>query len=309
MLLLLFTRTVRKSHDMQTVGCSWLKGDAMRLARYDFEGQVLIGVVEGESIAHLSHRIDDVECDMMQLIHGWPNLRSQVERLRGQTDCYVGDVILKAPIERPGKIWGIGLNYKDHIEESGAPEPEEQIWFAMANTTVADPYQGIELPRVSTALDYEAELVFIIGKRVRYATPAESAAAIFGYCVGNDVSVRDWQLRTGQFSIGKSFDTHAPFGPWIITAEDIDPLALPIRSYVNGEIRQQSNTRHLLFNPQQQVEHLSKAMTLDPGDVFFTGTPGGVGGAMKPPNYLATGDVVRIEIDGIGYIENTVIQG
>lgn len=281
----------------------------MRLARYEFEGQKLIGVVEGTSIAHLSPRVSNLESDMVQLINGWSEFCIEAERLRGRADCHLRDVILRAPVERPGKIWGIGMNYKDHIEESGAQEPEEQTWFAMANTTAADPYQGIELPRVSATLDYEAELVFIMGGRVRYATPDQAAASIFGYCVGNDVSVRDWQLRTGQFSIGKSFDTHAPYGPWIVTADDLDPLDLPIRSYVNGELRQQSNTRHLLFSPQQQVEHLSKVMTLEPGDVFFTGTPGGVGGAMKPPKYLAVGDVVRVEIDGIGHIENAVVQG
>lgn len=281
----------------------------MRLARYEFEGKVRIGVVENDSVAHLSDRIDHLEGDMVQLIDRWAELREQAERLRGRADCRTGEVSFCAPVARPGKIWGIGLNYRDHIEESGSPVPEEQTWFVMANTTVSGPYQGIELPRVSTALDYEAELVFVVGRRVRYATLGEAPSAIFGYCVGNDVSVRDWQLRTGQFSIGKSFDTHAPFGPWIVTADEIDPLALPIRSYVNGELRQQSNTRHLLFSPAQQVEHLSKVMTLEPGDVFFTGTPGGVGGAMKPPRYLDVGDSVRVEIDGIGHIENTVVKG
>nr|WP_087574999.1 fumarylacetoacetate hydrolase family protein [Sphingomonas sp. CDS-1] len=281
----------------------------MRLARYEFQGLVQIGVIEGASIANVTGRIPDLNGDMAQLIDRWSELRGQVEQLRGIEDVTISDVNLCAPVERPGKVWGIGLNYRDHIEESGGPTPEEQIWFAMANTTVTDPYGAIEMPRVSTALDYEAELVFIVGKRVRYTTASEAAKAIFGYCVGNDVSVRDWQLRTGQFSIGKSFDTHAPFGPWIITADEIDPLDLPIRSYVNGELRQDSNTRHLLFDPMQQVEHLSKVMTLEPGDIFFTGTPGGVGGAMKPPRYLAVGDSVRVEIDGIGHIENMVVQG
>ncbi|MAM39022.1 MAG: 5-carboxymethyl-2-hydroxymuconate isomerase [Erythrobacter sp.] len=281
----------------------------MRLARYELEGKVHIGSVEGESIAHLSTRIDRLGNDMIQLIARWPELRDHAERLSGKVDCRVGDVTLLAPVERPGKLWGIGLNYKDHIEESGGAAPEEQTWFAMANTTATSPYGDIELPRVSSDLDYEAELVFVVGARVRYATAAQAKDAIFGYCVGNDVSVRDWQFRTGQFSIGKAFDTHAPYGPWIVTADEIDPLALPIRSFVNGELRQQSNTRHLLFGPAQQVEHLSKVMTLEPGDVFFTGTPGGVGAAMKPPRYLEVGDHVRVEIDGIGHIENTVIQG
>ncbi|WP_229660443.1 fumarylacetoacetate hydrolase family protein [Croceicoccus pelagius] len=266
-------------------------------------------MVEGDCVVHLSDRIERLNGDMAHLIEHWADLRSQAEKLRGRADCRTGDVAFLAPVERPGKIWGIGLNYRDHIEESGSPVPEEQTWFVMANTTVAGPYQDIELPRVSKALDYEAELVFVVGKRIRYANAGDASDAIFGYCVGNDISVRDWQLRTGQFSIGKSFDTHAPYGPWIVTADEIDPLSLPIRSYVNDEVRQQSNTQHLLFTPAQQVEHLSKAMTLEPGDVFFTGTPGGVGGAMSPPQYLEVGDRVRVEIDGLGYIENTVAKG
>jgi 2-keto-4-pentenoate hydratase/2-oxohepta-3-ene-1,7-dioic acid hydratase in catechol pathway len=154
-------------------------------------------------------------------------------------------------------------------------------------------------------LDYEAELVFVVGQGGRHIPRERASDAIFGYCVGNDVSVRDWQMASGQFSIGKSFDTHAPFGPWITTADEVpDPHALAIKCWVNGEVRQDSNTRHLVFNLWDQIEHLSQAMTLEPGDLLFTGTPGGIGAAMNPRRFLKDGDRVRIEIEGLGAIDN-----
>jgi ureidoglycolate lyase len=280
----------------------------MKLARYAIERQIRIGLVEGEAITHLSGRIDGIASDMIPLISGWAQHRAAVETFVGRGDVRVSDVTLLAPIARPGKIWGIGLNYADHIEEAKMERPKHQSWFVMAQTSVAGPYQPIQLPKVSAALDYEAELVFIIGRGGRHIPRERAADSIFGYCVGDDVSVRDWQFQSGQFSIGKSFDTHAPFGPWIVTPDEIDAANLPIRSFVNGEKRQDSNTRHLIFDPAAQIAHLSQAMTLEPGDVFFTGTPGGVGVVRKPPLYLKAGDRVRVEIDGIGYIENEVVM-
>jgi 2-keto-4-pentenoate hydratase/2-oxohepta-3-ene-1,7-dioic acid hydratase in catechol pathway len=171
-------------------------------------------------------------------------------------------------------------------------------------TSINAPFEPIELPMASEQVDYEAELVVIIGKRCKHVTAEKAAQVVFGYCAGNDVSVRDWQLRTSQWVLGKSFDTHAPMGPWIVTPDEIgDPHALGIRCFVNGEQRQSSNTRHLIFNVYDQIVHLSNATTLEPGDVIFTGTPGGVGLAMKPPRWLKPGDKVRVEIDRIGAIE------
>ena len=244
---------------------------------------------------------------MIALIENWDEIRPLAETLMQSPDYRLKDVELLAPIERPGKIWGIGLNYADHAAEASIALPEHQTWFVKASTAINGPFDPVERPAVSSALDYEAELVAVMGRRGRHISEKDAPTAIFGYCVGNDVSVRDWQLRTGQFSIGKSFDTHAPIGPWIVTADELDPMALSIRSFVNGEIRQNSNTSQLIFSPAQQVAHLSQAMTLEPGDLLFTGTPGGVGAAMQPPQFLAEGDVVRVEIDGIGHIENKVV--
>jgi ureidoglycolate lyase len=166
----------------------------------------------------------------------------------------------------------------------------------------------VQIPLASSKIDYEVELVVVIGKRGRHISRAAAKDHVFGYCIGNDVSVRDWQRHSPQWVLGKSFDTHAPIGPWITTADEVgDPHRLNIRCLVNGEIRQESNTRELVFNVWDQIEHLSKAMTLEPGDLIFTGTPGGVGGAMKPPRFLVAGDRVRCEIDELGALDNTMV--
>jgi len=280
----------------------------MKLIRFTTKDGAHLGVLEGADIADLTQRIPGLGMDMKALISRWDELRPHVEAARGQKDLKLVDADLLAPIDRPGKIWGIGLNYADHIAEAGTEKPALPSFFVMAQTTVADPYAPIERPRVSKALDYEAELVFVVGRGGRHIPRETAAEHIFGYCCGNDVSVRDWQLRTGQFSIGKSFDGHAPIGPWIVTADEIDPANLPIRCLVNGETRQESNTSHLIFSPADQLSHLSEAMTMEPGDIIFTGTPGGVGAAMTPPQFLVPGDRVRVEIDGIGHIENLVVE-
>jgi 2-keto-4-pentenoate hydratase/2-oxohepta-3-ene-1,7-dioic acid hydratase in catechol pathway len=199
----------------------------------------------------------------------------------------------------------IGLNYADHIAESKMETPEHQIWFSKAPTAVNGPYDAIQAPKVSQTLDYEAELVAIVGKGGRHIAKADAAGAVFGYCCGNDATVRAWQARTSQWVLGKSFDTHAPFGPWITTADEVaDPHALSIRCLVNGEVRQNSNTRHLVFNVWDQIEELSQVMTLEPGDLIFTGTPGGVGAAMTPRRFLKHGDRVQVEIEGLGALDN-----
>jgi len=199
----------------------------------------------------------------------------------------------------------IGLNYADHIAESGLGTPEHQVWFSKASTSANGPYDPIQIPKVSQTLDYEAELVAVIGRGGRHISRADAPAAVFGYCCGNDATERAWQHRTPQWVVGKSFDTHAPFGPWITTADEVaDPHALSIRCLVNGEVRQDSNTRHLVFDLWDQIAHLSQAMTLEPGDLIFTGTPGGIGAAMKPMQFLKAGDRVRVEIEGLGALDN-----
>jgi ureidoglycolate lyase len=260
-------------------------------------------VIAGERLAPLGA----LARDMIDLIARWSELEGEVGRVAAAATGAVplSAVRLLAPIPRPGKIMAIGLNYADHIAETGAQTPPHQIWFSKGINAVTGPFDPVEIPRVSRFVDYEAELVAIVGAGGRHISKAAAPAAVFGFCVGDDVSERYWQNRTAQWVLGKSFDTHAPFGPWITTSDEVgDPHALSIRGIVNGETRQDSNTRHLVFNVWDQLAELSQVMTLEPGDVIYTGTPGGVGAAMKPPAPLKAGDKVRIEIDRLGAIEN-----
>jgi 2-keto-4-pentenoate hydratase/2-oxohepta-3-ene-1,7-dioic acid hydratase in catechol pathway len=266
-----------------------------------------IGLVIGEGLVEIT----DIASDMIALIADWPSLKAKVAaRAREETAHYrLKDVRLLAPVPRPQKVMAIGLNYADHIAESGAQTPEKQIWFGKLGNAINGPYDPIEIPKASSKIDWEAEMVFVIGKRSRHVAKENAADVIFGYACGNDISVRDWQFHTPQWLVGKSFDTHAPIGPWIVTADEIgDPHALGIRCVVNGETKQSSNTKNLVFNCFDQIAYLSEAMTLMPGDMVFTGTPGGVGQSMKPPQFLKAGDTVRIEIDKIGAIEAKMIS-
>ena len=280
----------------------------MKLARFELEGTQRIGVIEGPNVVDLTARVTGLGQDMKTLIARWDSLRSDIESLRQKCDAKLDDIRLLAPITRPGKIWGLGLNYMDHIRETGREPPEFPTFFAMAQTSIVGPGETVFVPRVSDKVDYEGELVFIVGRGGRHIPEAEALDHVFGYCCGNDVSVRDWQRRTGQFSIGKSFDTHAPLGPWIVTADEIDPSNLQLRTTVNNELRQESNTREMRFDTAFQLAHLSQAMTMEPGDVVFTGTPAGVGVAFEPPKFLKAGDVVDVEIEGIGVLSNPFVD-
>jgi ureidoglycolate lyase len=279
----------------------------MKLVTFESAGSDHIGVVAGDAVIDLARAA--LPTSMIELIAAWPAARDDVRRAleTAKPAGKIADFVLKAPVPNPRKIMAIGLNYADHVAESGQPKPDRQIWFPKLPSAVNGPYAPIQLPKVSSALDYEAELVAIIGQRCRHVSRERAPEVVFGYAAGNDVSVRDWQFHTTQWMLGKSFDTHAPFGPWIVTADEIgDPHTLGIRSFVNGELRQNSNTSNLIFNVFDQIALLSQALTLEPGDVIFTGTPGGVGMAMKPPCYLKAGDVVRVEIDRIGAIQASI---
>lgn len=276
----------------------------MKLCTYTTDGQTRTGIVVGDTV------IDSgVPGTMIDLIRDWDALKPQLEaKAAAGGGVPLASVRLEAPVQRPGKIFAIGLNYADHIAESNMATPERQVWFTKAQTSVNGPFDPIEIAKGTMTADYEVELVAVVGKGAKHVSAAEAPAAIFGYCVGNDVTERMWQHAGPQWSLGKSFDTHAPMGPWIVTADEAgDPHQLGLRCFVNGEKRQDSNTRHLVFNIWQQVEHLSTGMTLEPGDCLFTGTPGGVGAAMDPRQFLQPGDVVRCEVDGLGHIEGTMV--
>lgn len=216
-------------------------------------------------------------------------------------------VTIHAPIPRPGKIICLGLNYADHAAEGGAELPKAPMLFAKFANAVIGTGHPIMLPKATQKLDYEAEFAVVIGRRAKLVSQEDALSYVAGYMNLDDVSARDLQNETQQFFRGKSGDTFAPCGPYLVTKDEVpDPHALDIRSYVNGELRQNSNTRHLIFNVPFLVHHISKTITLEPGDVISTGTPSGVGAHREPPSFLKSGDVVRIEVQGLGVLENTV---
>ncbi|HVN22054.1 MAG TPA: fumarylacetoacetate hydrolase family protein [Dongiaceae bacterium] len=216
-----------------------------------------------------------------------------------------------APVARPGKIVCIGLNFHDHARESGMEIPKEPILFLKASNTVAGPNDHLQIPRRSTKTDWEVELGVVIGQEARYLDSLDRAAAcIAGYCISHDVSEREFQLeRGGQWTKGKSCDTFSPLGPWLATADEVPGvLNASMKLWVNGQIRQNGTTGTMIFGPAQLVQYISQFMTLEPGDVISSGTPPGVGLGMKPPQYLKAGDVVELEIQGLGRQRQICVQ-
>ncbi len=282
----------------------------MKIVRFEHDGRALSGVMHGEGVSTfeaLGLAFDNVE----SLIRGG----AQVTAMLGQrakarkADHALSAVKLLAPLAKPQKFLAIGLNYRKHIEEFSGPgggEPPRQIWFNKQISCINGP-GGVIDPGVSVALDYEVELGAVIGTRAKSVKAAEALSHVFGYTIVNDITARDWQKHAATWTVGKSFDTHGPIGPFIVTADEIaDPQNLNLRCLVNGQLRQNANTGDMIHSVAQQIEYLSTAFTLEPGDILATGTPEGVGMAMTPPGYLKSGDVVRCEIDGIGALENSV---
>ncbi len=228
--------------------------------------------------------------------------------LRSGATLALADVELLAPIPRPQKVFAVGLNYADHIAESKMQAPDVPTIFAKFGNCIAGPHDDVVRPRVSHELDYEGELGIVIGRRCKHVPRERVHEVVGGYLVLNDFSVRDWQRLSPQWSMGKSFDTHGPIGPWVTEAGGVDADHLDIRTWVNGELRQASNTSNLVFDCADLVSYLSQACTLEPGDIIATGTPSGVGGAFSPPRYLVPGDEVRVEIEGLGALVNRVVD-
>jgi 2-keto-4-pentenoate hydratase/2-oxohepta-3-ene-1,7-dioic acid hydratase in catechol pathway len=283
----------------------------MRLATFTHAGATRIGVLAGDDLVDLAAADPALPREMVAFLGAGASALRRAGDLAASARSRIplATVRLEAPVLRPPKFLAIGLNYADHVAESKLELPKLPTVFNKQATCVTGPRDPIHMPRVSKALDYEGELGFVIGQRCRHVPRDRAREVIAGYLVVNDVSVRDWQLRVPTWTMGKSFDTHGPLGPWIVTEDELgDPHSLRLRTLVNGELRQDSNTKNLIFDCFAIVEHLSTAFTLEPGDVVATGTPAGVGISMKPPRLLEVGDVVRVEIERIGAIENRVIE-
>jgi 2-keto-4-pentenoate hydratase/2-oxohepta-3-ene-1,7-dioic acid hydratase in catechol pathway len=286
----------------------------MKLVTYSVRGLTSIGKVVGNRVVDLPASDATLPRTMRELLQAGPVALERARAIDAQQapGWPLADVRLEAPVPDPQKFLAIGMNYQKHKQEAldaGMQVPDTQIWFNKQVSCVNGPFDPVHLPRASDKLDYEAELGVVIGRRCRHVSVADAASVVAGYLVCNDVSVRDWQVRSPTMTLGKSFNTHGPIGPWLITADEVpDPHALQMRMLVNGEVRQEVNTRELIFNVWEQIAYLSTVMTLEPGDILATGTPSGVGVAMKPPQFRQVGDVMRVEIDGIGHIENLVVH-
>lgn len=285
----------------------------MKLVTFTHSGRTRIGKIEGDKVIDLSIAQPSLPQDMLNFLQQGEAAMVKAREAKESPEAVLAlaDVKLEAPVQNPSKYLAIGMNYRDHVEESarkGIKTPETQIWFNKQVSCITGPFDPVEMPRISEMLDYEVELCVVIGKTCKDVSLEDAPSVIAGYMVANDVSVRDIQWASPTWTLGKSFDTHGPVGPWLVTAEEIaDPHNLRMLLTVNGEERQNNTTSLMVYNINQQIAHLTQIMTLQPGDLIATGTPMGVAAGMNPPKYLKVGDVVRAEIEGVGAIENKVV--
>jgi 2-keto-4-pentenoate hydratase/2-oxohepta-3-ene-1,7-dioic acid hydratase in catechol pathway len=285
----------------------------MPIAVFSHSGRRRLGKVLGDAIVDLSVAAPGLPDTIIDFLKGGEPALAAWWAVREDAPgrLALADVTLHAPVPAPEKFLAIGMNYGEHAREAariGYATPTHQLWFNKQVSCINDPYGDVAMPGVSDQLDYEAELAVVIGKACRHV-PAEAARGVIGgYMVANDVSVRDWQKRSPTMILGKGWDTHGPTGPWLTLDEEVaDPHNLGLRCQVNGEEKQNDNTRNMIHNIYEQIAYLTTVMTLKPGDILSTGTPSGVGAAKDPPQFVKVGDVMRIEIDGLGHIENRVV--
>lgn len=285
----------------------------MPLVYFSNKERARLGKLFGDHVVDLSVAAPQLPTDVIGFLSAGKSALDVFAAVSDEPDAALrlADIHLLPPVPRPEKFLGIGMNYRDHASEAskaGVETPAYQLWFNKQVSCITGPFDDVVKPAVSDKMDYEAELAVVIGRTCRHVTTDGARAVIGGYMIVNDVSARDWQLRTPTHTLGKSFDTHGPIGPWLVLDHELaDPHSLEIRMFVNGEKRQHGNTRSMIYNVFDQIAYLSTVMTLKPGDILATGTPSGVGAALKPPRFLTPGDVMRVEIEGIGHIENRVI--
>jgi len=283
----------------------------MRLITFTHNGCTRIGRLNGEMVTDLSQSNPDLPTDMVAFLEAG-NAAMDAARAAQGDHLKLSAVKLESPVLRPSKMLAVALNYRDHLEEVQEarpefPTPTVPILFTKQNTSVNGPYDPIYLPKESEQLDYEAELAIVIGKRARRVPKERAMEVVAGSTINNDVTIRDWQLASPTMTIGKSWDSHCPLGPSLVTLDEVDPTNLDFTCTVNGEVRQKSNTSNLIFDIPTLIEHVSTAFTLMPGDVILTGTTSGVALWLPGQPWLKEGDKVRVEIDQLGAIENEVV--
>jgi 2-keto-4-pentenoate hydratase/2-oxohepta-3-ene-1,7-dioic acid hydratase in catechol pathway len=290
----------------------------VKIARFQNKDKEHYGVIQHDSLLCIDALAKRTKSNLPSEIDGFissPSSQQTAEELLTKAKSSDLDAVsiplnearLLAPITSPPKILCLGLNFLTHITETNEKRPEEPVVFMKPHTAILGPNEKIIKPPFVKQLDYEGELAIVMGKKAKGVSVAEALKYVFGYTILNDVSARDFQFRSSQWTLGKSFDTFAPIGPCITTSSQLsDPDNLQIKTWVNGELRQDGNTHDMIFSVAQIIHHLSQVMTLEPCDIIATGTPSGVAMAMKPPKWLKAGDAVRIEIEGIGTLENNV---
>ena len=285
----------------------------MKLATYAYEGKTSIAKLVGDLVVDLPANDASLPGTMLELLKAGPDALAKARAIDAKSARTVplARVKLLAPVPNPSKYLALGMNYRKHVEEAtkvGVKTPSTQVWFNKQVSCINGPEGDVHLPRASDKLDYEVELCVVIGQRCRHVKREDALSVIAGYMVCNDVSVRDWQLAVPTMTVGKSFDTTGPTGPWIVTPDEIGDLdALRLRLWVNDQFRQDDVVGSMIHSVADQISYLSTAFTLEAGDLLATGTPSGVGVAMEPQSFLKVGDVMRAEIDGLGSLVNRVV--
>ena len=280
----------------------------MKLVNFLYKGEKNIGALLDDGVCSFKSISDKYSMSMMEFIEQIDDLSPKVSKFINSNPEVIplSEIEFLPVIERPGKVLAVGLNYKDHAKETGMDLPKVPMIFTKQSTSVLGHQGEIHKPKVSDAVDYEGEMAFVIGKKCRHVSKEDALDVIAGVTICNDVSVRDWQIASPTFTMGKSFDTHCPIGPYIVTMDEISDIHnLKIKTYVNDELRQDSCTDQLIFDCFDLIEHITKAFTLEPGDIIATGTSSGVGVVLG--KYLVPNDVVRIELENVGTLENKVI--
>jgi acylpyruvate hydrolase len=286
----------------------------MKLMMFEKGGGAALGVVEGSSVIDLAAADASLHKDLAALIAAGPSalagVKAAAAKAPASAKLALSSVKAALPIARPPKLICVGLNYALHAREGGHPIPTYPSFFLRVLTSLTAPGAPVIRPKCSIQLDYECELTIVIGKGGRHIPEAEALEHVFGYTLFNDVSVRDFQRKTSQWTPGKNFDSTGPLGPWVVTADELPPGAsgLRIQTRVNGEVMQDSNTSDMIFSTANIIATLSEFMTLEPGDIIATGTPSGVAHARKPPAWMKAGDTVEVELEGIGVLSNPVMD-